>query len=70
MGVPIGMEILGMPWNEAKLLNIADKISEVRRVRKMPVSTANTTGARSIERVPVIVPNRENIPSTYPLGVL
>jgi hypothetical protein len=64
------MEILGMPWSEAKLLNIANKISEVRRVRKMPVSTGDAISARSFEKVPVIVPNTENIPSTYPLGVL
>lgn len=70
VGLPIGMEILGMPWNEAKLLNIAKGVSEVRRVRKMPVLTQEPVYGSSIEEVPVIVPNKKTIPISYPLGTL
>ena len=68
VGVPIGLEILGLPWSEAKLLNLAKKISEVRRVRKMPVLTKAAISASAIDKVPAIVPNTRNIPSSYPLG--
>ena len=70
VGIPIGMEILGMPWNEAKLLNIAKRVSEVRRVRKMPVLTQEPVHGSSIGEVPVIVPDTKNVPISYPLGKL
>ena len=70
VGVPIGMEILGLPWNEAKLLSIAKTVSEVRRVRKMPVLTQEPVHASSMEEVPVIIPNTKNIPISYPAGIL
>ena len=69
-GVPIGMEILGIPWSEAKLLRLAKGISNVRRVRKMPALTQTAVEARSYGSVPVIVPDTKNIPKAYPLGVL
>ena len=64
------MEILGLPWSEAKLLSLAKRVSEVRRVRKMPVLTGDPVSASAVGRVPVIVPNTKNIPSSYPLGRL
>lgn len=70
IGVPIGIEILGLPWSETKLLNLAKKISEIRRVRKMPVLTKEAISASAIDNVPVIVPNTKNIPSSYPLGTI
>ena len=70
VGVPIGMEILGMPWTEAKLLNIAKRVSEVRRVRKMPVLTQEPVHENNFEEVPVILPDKKNIPISYPLGTL
>ncbi|KAG7009448.1 glutamyl-tRNA(gln) amidotransferase subunit A [Physcia stellaris] len=70
VGVPIGLEILGLPWSEAKLLNLAKKISEIRRVRKMPVLTKAAISASAIDKVPVIVPNTRDIPSSYPLGTI
>ncbi|ROW13866.1 hypothetical protein VPNG_03512 [Cytospora leucostoma] len=39
-GVPVGMEILGLPWSEGKLLNIAQGINEMMPMRRMP-SSAN-----------------------------
>ena len=70
VGVPIGLEILGLPWSEAKLLNLAKKISEIRRVRKMPVLTKAAISASAINKVPVIVPDTKDIPSSYPLGTI
>ena len=70
IGVPIGMEILGMPWTESKLLNIAKHISEVRRVRRMPVSTSASVETSALQNVPQIVPDTKDIPKVYPIGVL
>lgn len=73
IGVPVGMEILGLPWSEGKLLNIAQRISEVMPVRRMP-SFANGTvevPARGYEgiSVPMVTP-LANMPSEYPVGRL
>jgi Asp-tRNA(Asn)/Glu-tRNA(Gln) amidotransferase A subunit family amidase len=62
IGVPIGLDILGLPWSEGKLLNMAAHISDLTHVRRMP-SFANSS-------VPTITPNTSNIPSAYPVGVL
>ncbi|KAK0513100.1 hypothetical protein JMJ35_004086 [Cladonia borealis] len=70
IGVPIGMEILGMPWSEGKLLNIAKMVAEVKRVRKMPASTEMVVESQSLAQVPKIVPDTKDIPSLYPVGVL
>ena len=70
LGVPIGMEILGMPWSEGKLLNIAKLVAGVKRVRKMPVSTEKVVESQVLAQVPKIVPNTKDIPSVYPVGVL
>ncbi|KAI4181490.1 MAG: hypothetical protein L6R41_006588 [Letrouitia leprolyta] len=69
-GIPIGMEILGLPWTEGKLLNLANQIASVRRVRQMPALTEGVIRVTSYNTVPVIVSNRENIPSAYSLGRL
>lgn len=70
IGVPIGMEILGIPWTEGILLNIAKMVTEVKRVRKMPSSTEAAVEAQSLQGVPIIVPDIANIPKAYPIGVL
>lgn len=70
IGVPIGMEILGMPWSEGKLLNIAKMVAELKRVRKMPVSTEMAVESQMLAQVPKIVPDTKDIPSVYPVGVL
>ena len=71
IGVPIGMEIFGLPWTEDKLLNIAQHVSELAPIRRMPVF-ANGTGevTASYEEVPIITPNRGNILAAYPVGKL
>ena len=70
VGVPIGMEILGLPWTEAKLLNIARLVAEVKRVRRMPKSTEAAVESMQLEEVPVIVPDTKDIPKAYPIGTL
>lgn len=69
LGVPVGMEILGRPWNEGLLLNIASHISELVPVRKMPPFANQTVEPRAYESVPSITPNAGNIHTAYPLGV-
>nr|POF04465.1 glutamyl-trna(gln) amidotransferase subunit a [Quercus suber] len=72
-GVPIGMEILGRPWTEAQLLQLAwqieDRLGNVRRTpewAKQVVETKQYAG----NLVPRIVPDTSNIPPQYPLGTL
>lgn len=70
LGVPIGMEILGVPWSETKLLNVAARLADLKHVRKMPAFANRSVEARGYSQVPTIIPNRSNIPSAYPVGVL
>ncbi|TVY15426.1 Glutamyl-tRNA(Gln) amidotransferase subunit A [Lachnellula arida] len=69
IGVPIGMEILGLPWSESKLLNIAAHISDLTHVRRMPSFANGSVEVSSYSSVPTITPNT-TIPSAYPIGVL
>jgi Asp-tRNA(Asn)/Glu-tRNA(Gln) amidotransferase A subunit family amidase len=71
IGIPIGMEILGLPWTEGLLLRIAKAIDDRLHARKMPVTgglneTVEVTAAYT--QIPRITPLK-NIPSVYPLGV-
>lgn len=68
-GVPVGMEILGRPWSEHLLLNMATHISRLVPVRRMPPFANQTVEPRTYERVPAITPNTANIHPAYPLGV-
>ena len=70
IGVPIGMEILGLPWSESKLLNIASHISQIKHVRRMPSFANHSVEVPTYNSVPSIVPNAANIPSAYPIGAL
>lgn len=70
IGVPIGMEILGPPWSERKLFNIAKLITDHRSVRKQPAFSSQAVDGRRLDSVPRIVPNRAGIPAAYPVGVL
>lgn len=69
-GVPVGMEILGRAWSEARLLGIAKGVEGVRRVRRMPALTEKFVEKRGGEGVPVVVPDTKGIPKEYPIGVL
>jgi Asp-tRNA(Asn)/Glu-tRNA(Gln) amidotransferase A subunit family amidase len=70
IGVPIGMEILGLPWTESKLLNIAAHISDLTHVRRMPAFANGSVEMAAYTAVPIITPNTSNIPSAYPIGML
>jgi len=70
LGVPVGMEILGRPWSEDLLLNIANHIDEIMPRRKMPPFANKTVELKLSDSVPSIAPNLANIPGAYPLGVI
>lgn len=70
VGVPIGMEILGRPWEEQKLLGIGYAFEQLTKVRRPPTWAREVVEAPSYESVPVIVPDRGNISPAYPLGTL
>ena len=70
IGVPIGMEMLGKPWSESKLINIAARLDDLTHVRKMPVFANGSIEVKTYTEVPTITPNKSNIPSAYPVGSL
>ncbi|PGG96232.1 hypothetical protein AJ79_09668 [Helicocarpus griseus UAMH5409] len=69
-GVPIGMEILGPPWSERKLLNIASQIGDLGQVRRMPRLVSQPVPTKEYASVPEIVPNTEDIPKEYLIAYL
>ena len=73
IGVPIGMEILGMPWTEEKLLSIAKGLDDRLHARRMPVR-GGMNGSVEVgvyTEVPRVVPDRGNTDTeAYPLGVI
>ncbi|KKZ65759.1 hypothetical protein EMCG_08434 [[Emmonsia] crescens] len=69
-GVPIGMEILGLPWTEQKLLNIASKIGKLGQVRRIPRLVSKLVQSKKYISVPRITPNSGDISGVYPTGVL
>lgn len=70
IGVPIGMEILGRPWSEAKLLQIAYQIERETHLRRAPMFARFTSEPREMTSIPVIKPNASNVPAVYPVGKL
>jgi Asp-tRNA(Asn)/Glu-tRNA(Gln) amidotransferase A subunit family amidase len=70
VGVPIGMEILGRPFEEEKLLGIGYAIEQVMKVRKAPEFAREMVEVPYYDSVPVVRPDRGNVPSVYPLGTL
>jgi len=71
IGIPIGMEILGLPWTEGKLLSIAKGIDDRLHARRAPV-TAGLNASVELTSAYIGVPNitpLKNVPSAYPLGV-
>lgn len=69
-GVPIGMEMLGLPWTEEKLLQIAYQVQGLGRVRRTPSWAKKVVDVKSYEAVLNIVPDRGNIAKAYPVGTL
>ncbi|KAI0003599.1 amidase signature enzyme [Xylariaceae sp. FL0662B] len=70
IGVPIGMEILGLPFNESKLLNIAGHITSLRPLRKTPIFANGSVAIGSYASMPQTQPDTANIPAAYPVGKL
>jgi Asp-tRNA(Asn)/Glu-tRNA(Gln) amidotransferase A subunit family amidase len=70
IGVPIGMEILGRPFEEEKLLGIGYQIEQLMKIRKPPVFAREAVEVPRYDNVPIVKPNRGNIPKAYPLGTL
>lgn len=73
IGVPVGMEILGLPWTEAKLLSIAKRIDDRLHARRAPVTGGMNEVVEVQNRydgVPVIMPaGAASVNQTaYPLG--
>jgi len=70
-GVPIGMEILGRPWSEERLLQIAYQFEQLMKARQPPVVAE--IGRRAGEypsTIPEVSPNTNRISQAYPQGVL
>ncbi|KAL6158179.1 hypothetical protein ACJQWK_07559 [Exserohilum turcicum] len=70
VGVPIGMEILGRPWEEQKLLGIGYAVEQLLKVRKSPVWARDAVEVPTYNSVPVITPDKGNVADVYPLGTL
>lgn len=70
IGVPIGMEILGRPWDDKKLLGIGYAIEQLLKIRRAPVWATELVEVPDYKEVPKVVPNTSNIPAAYPLGTL
>jgi hypothetical protein len=74
IGVPIGMEILGRKWDEAKILGIGWRIEKLTKVRRPPQWAMEGVEVSprllNSSSVPNITPNTKNIPKEYPVGTL
>jgi Asp-tRNA(Asn)/Glu-tRNA(Gln) amidotransferase A subunit family amidase len=70
VGVPIGMEILGRPFEEEKVLGIGYRIEQMMKVRRSPAFAREVVEVPGYESVPVVRPDRGNVPGVYPLGTL
>ncbi|KAI1499524.1 amidase signature domain-containing protein [Biscogniauxia marginata] len=70
IGVPIGMEIMGLPFSEGKLLNLASHITQHHPVRRVPQFADETVPVGALDSMPSMTPDKSNIPSAYPMGRL
>lgn len=71
IGVPVGMEVLGRPWSEGRLLQIAYQFEKLSRVRRPPLlKTCRERANVDDDGVLQLLPNTVNIPDVYPQGVL
>ena len=69
-GVPIGMEIMGRPWSEEMLLKIGYGMEMLLRKRRAPEWAEEVVEVKEYGSVPVVRPDKGNIPKAYPLGTL
>ncbi|KAJ4351356.1 uncharacterized protein N0V89_006696 [Didymosphaeria variabile] len=70
IGVPIGVEILGRPFEEQKLLGIGYAMEKLGKVRRAPAWAKEEAEVSEYSAVPVVTPDSGNVPSVYPLGTL
>ena len=70
IGVPIGMEILGRPFEEEKILGIGYAVEQLMKVRRAPMWAREVLEIKEYGGVPVVKPDTGNIPNAYPLGKL
>ena len=68
-GVPIGMEVLGRPRTEERLLQIAYQIERLNTPHEYSSLSEKYVPPRDFAHVPEISSSRE-IPKSYPLGTL
>lgn len=73
IGIPIGMEVLGLPWSEDLLFDIAGGIDSILKARRPPVLPELTIENREMyyEEMPVVRPSgvRNVDLDAYPTGV-
>ncbi|GME57981.1 amidase signature enzyme [Neofusicoccum parvum] len=73
VGVPIGMEILGRPWDESRLLAIGKAVGDALGPgarRRAPAWAEEFVETQEYESVPVVTPDMGSISDAYPVGVL
>jgi Asp-tRNA(Asn)/Glu-tRNA(Gln) amidotransferase A subunit family amidase len=70
IGVPVGMEILGRPFEEEKLLGIGYQVEQLMKVRRAPIWAREVIKIPEYKDVPLLKPNRAGIPAVYPLDTL
>ena len=74
IGVPVGLEILGWKWDEAKILGIAWQIEKLTKIRRAPawaMEVVEVSGkAVDDTTVPEVTPDTSNISQEYPIGTL
>lgn len=70
IGIPIGMEILGLPWQEDKLINTAARLGDLMHARRMPSYANRSVEVPHYTQVPTITPNISTVPDAYPVGSL
>lgn len=68
--VPIGMEMLGRPWTEAELLQMAWQIEQATQVRRPPRLGNDFVPGSAVHSVPFLWPRSDDIGPEYPLGTL
>lgn len=72
IGIPIGLDILGLPWTEREVLGIAKGMQDLLRARRMPPGALNGTVevlSGGYTTVPSVTPVRDASPN-YPIGTL
>lgn len=70
VGVPIGMEIPGRPFDEQKLLGIGHAMEKLGKVRRAPAWATEIVEVPEYTEMPIVTPDSGNVPSVYPLGTL